>query len=269
MMTLVDVLPHNAKAASVWDSAGRDYERVALHLADAIEHTVQRLDPRAGERVLDVATGTGLAARRAAARGTRVVGLDLGADLIDTARERAAAEGLGIEFRIGDAEQVPFEDSSFDRVISTFGIMFVSRPEAAAREVSRVCRRGGGVALASWLPTSSVARKFEMHRPYLSSSPASPSPFAWGIPERLRELLGGEFDLRFETGVTWLRLPSSEEAWDLFTRGYGPTRALAGSLPADRLEAFRRDFLAFYEGYRTELGIAVPREYLVAVGMRR
>ena len=116
---------------------------------------------------------------------------------------------------------------------------------------------------------SSVARKFEVHRPYLPTAPASPSPFDWGRPDRVRELLGREFDLEFETGVTPLRLSSPDEAWELFAGGYGPTRTLAASLPEERLRRFRRDFLAFYERYRTETGISVPREYLVAAGTRR
>jgi SAM-dependent methyltransferase len=265
----VGILPENAKAAAVWDSAAGEYERVALHLLDAIDRTIERLAPEAGERVLDLGTGTGLAARRAARRGARVVGIDLGADLVATANERAAAEGLAIEFRVGDAEKLGFENSRFDRVLSTFGIMFVSHPKEAAREAARVCRPGGRLALASWLPTSSVARKFDIHLPYLPPSSPHPSPFEWGRPERVRELLGDSFALEFETAVTWLRLGSSEEAWDLFRRGYGPTKALAATLPPERLNAFRKDFLSYYEAYRTKDGIAVPREYLLSVGTRR
>lgn len=258
------IQPQNRNAAAAWDSAASDYERISLHLGDAIDHTIARLDPKAGDRILDVGTGTGLAARRIALRGARVVGIDLGAALIETARRLAP----GLEFRVGDAEGLAFEDSSFDGAISTFGVMFVGRPDAAAGELARICRRGGRIALASWLPDSSVARKFAVHRPYLPPS-SGPSPFDWGVPDRVRALLGGAFDLRFETGVTTLRLASSEEAWDLFVRGYGPTRTLAESLSEDRREPFRRDFLAYYDAYRTDLGIAVPREYLVAVGVRR
>src|SRR5262245_38222270 len=122
------VLPRNEKAAATWDSAAGDYERISLHLGDAIDHTILRLAPRAGERILDVGTGTGLAARRVAATGAAVAGIDLGAELIETARRLAPA----IDFRVGDAEQLPFDDASFDGAISTFGIMFVIRPDAAA-----------------------------------------------------------------------------------------------------------------------------------------
>lgn len=257
------VLPHNQKAAAIWDSAAGDYERISLHLGDAIDHAVGRLAPRAGERILDIGTGTGLAARRIASLGAQATGIDLGPELIDAARKLAPS----VEFRVGDAEQLPFENGSFDGAISTFGIMFVNRPLEAARELARICRPGGRVALASWTPDSSIAKKFALHKAYLPPS-ISPSPFHWGEPERLRDLLGDAFALRFETGVTTLRLASSEEAWELFVRGYGPTRTLVESLSEERRPAFRRYFLEYYESYRTELGIAVPREYLLAVGTR-
>lgn len=258
------ILPHNRKAASTWDSAASGYERISLHLADAIDRAVAALAPRPGERILDIGTGTGLAARRVAASGARAVGIDLGADLIEVAR-RLAPE---IDFRVGDAEQLPFDDAGFHGALSTFGIMFVSRPEAAAAELARVTRAGGRIALVSWTPDSTIARKFAVHRPYLPPS-SGPSPFDWGVPDRVRALLGASFDLVFETGVTVLRLPSSEEAWDLFVRGYGPTRTLAESLPEERRQAFRREFIAYYEGFRTPDGVAVPREYLLAFGRRR
>jgi SAM-dependent methyltransferase len=264
----MDILPRNQKAAATWDSAAAEYERISLHLADAIDLAIERLAPRPGERILDVGSGTGLAARRAASRGAAVVGIDLGAELIETARTLAERESLRIDFRVGDAEQLPFDDASFDGVVSTFGVMFVGRPEEAARELGRVCRPGGRLALASWTPGSSIARKVAVHRAYLPPS-TGPSPFDWGVPERLRQLLGGAFELRFESAVTTLRLASAEEAWDLFVRGYGPTRTLAESLPEERRREFRRDFLAYYDAFRTDSGIVVPREYLLALGQRR
>ena len=99
-------------------------------------------------------------------------------------------------------------------------------------------------------------------------SPAPRSPFEWGRTERIRELLGGAFDLRFEKGVSYYREPSAEAAWETFSTGYGPTRVLAASLDADRRESLRQDFVAFHAGFATDLGTCVPREYWLTVGVR-
>ena len=145
------ILAHNLKAAATWGSGGPRYDRISRSIADAIEHGVGRLAPLPGERILDVATGTGWAARLIAARGARVTGLDLHADLIEGAKAYAAQARLDIAFDVGDAEALPYADASFDAVISTFGVMFCSRPEAAAAELARVCRRGGRLALLTLL----------------------------------------------------------------------------------------------------------------------
>jgi SAM-dependent methyltransferase len=259
----VMIQEHNAKAAAVWNSGGKEYERISAHLADAIEHAVVRLNPKPGERMLDVATGTGFAARRLAAWGAQVVGIDLGADLIEAAKALAPS----IDFRVADAESLPFERASFDAVLSTFGVMFVSRPQAAAAELARICRPGGRMGLVVWTPESSVAKKFALMARYTPPS-KGPSPFDWGRREVAQSLLAG-FDLRFEPGVTTLRLPDSQAAWDMFVAGYGPTKALVAGLDAGRREEMRRDWLAYYDQYKTELGIAVPREYLLIFGIRK
>lgn len=142
------VQQHNLRPAAIWNSGGMQYERISQTIADAIEHCVIRLNPKSGERILDLATGTGWAARRVAARGAQVTGVDLGADLIEAAKSRATAEQLDIDFHVGDAEALPFENKTFDGVISTFGVMFVSKPEAAAVELSRICSPAGAL---SWL----------------------------------------------------------------------------------------------------------------------
>jgi SAM-dependent methyltransferase len=271
MSASATIQPHNEKPAAVWSSGGAEYDRVSRGIADSIEHCVLRLDPRPGERILDLATGTGWTSRAVARRGAKVVGADIAADLVAAARERAKAEGLDIDYRVGDAEKLPFADGEFDAVISTCGVMFASRPEAAAAELARVTRKGGRVALTTWLPDSNLFKMFLVMKPYMPPppNPAPPSPFAWGTAERVRELLGSAFDLRFERGTSFYREPNGEAAWNTFSVSYGPTKALAGSLNEDRRAELRRDFIAFHDGFPTELGICVPREYLLTLGVRR
>ncbi len=265
------VQAHNQRPARVWSSGGKDYQEISRGIADSIEHCVRRLDPRPGEHILDLATGTGWTSRLVARRGATVVGADIAEGLLEAARAQAAAEGLAIDYRLGDAEQLPFADGAFDAVISTCGVMFAGRPEAAAAELARVVRPGGRIALTTWLSDGNLFKMFEVMKAYMPPppTPAPPSPFAWGRTERIRELLGEAFDLKFEAGTSFYREPSAEAAWETFSVGYGPTRTLAASLDDERREAFRRDFIAFHAGFPTELGICVPRDYWVTVGIRR
>jgi len=264
------IQPHNARPAAVWSSGGKHYDQISRGIADSIEHAVLRLDPKPGERILDLSTGTGWASRLVARRGATVIGVDIAPDLLDSARAAAAAEGLNIEYQVGDAEALPFEDGAFDAVISTVGVMFATKQEAAAAELARVVRRGGRIALTTWTPDGNVFGMFSVMKRYMAApaSPAPRSPFEWGNPERVRELLGASFNLRFERATSYYREPSAEAAWWTFSTGYGPTKSLAMSLDPNRLEQFRDDFIAFHKTFATELGICVPREYLLTVGVR-
>jgi SAM-dependent methyltransferase len=264
---MANVLSHNERAAATWGSGGRDYDRIGEFVSDAVAHLVNRIAPQPGERFLDLATGTGWTARLLSSRGATVTGVDIGTGVIEAAKTIAPE----IDFRVADAEALPFEDSSFDAVTSTFGVMFVAQPEIAAREMARVCRTGGRLGLLTWVPEGAVSGIFQTMRPYLPPPPADPppSPFEWGGPERIRELLGDAFELGFETGTTTLWMPTGDSVWELFVSGYGPTKALAASIEPERREQLRRDFIAFHEQYRTDLGIAMPRDYLVTIGYRR
>jgi len=271
MMSSQTIQPHNIKAAATWGTGGLDYERISQSISDSIEHCVIRLAPKPGERILDVATGTGWTARRIVARGASVIGVDLGADLIEAAKACAADARLTIDFRVGDAEALPFEDQSFDAVISTCGVMFVSKPEAAAAELARVCKKGGRVGLTTWPTDGTVAGLFKVMKPYMPAPAATPppSPFEWGNKERVQQLLGSAFDLRFETGTTVLHEPNGLAVWQLFVEAYGPTKALAAALDPERRESLKRDFTAYHDGFKSELGVAMPRDYLVTIGVRK
>jgi SAM-dependent methyltransferase len=266
-VTMTTIRSHNEKAAATWGSGGAAYDLVSATIADAIEHVVARVAPRPGERCLDVATGTGWTARRIKARGADVIGVDIGQGVIEAARQLAPE----IDFRVGDAEQLDFPDGTFDVVTSTFGVMFVARPEDAARELARVCKRGGRLGLCTWPLAGTIDGLFKVMRSYMPPAPATPppSPFAWGEPERVRQLLGDAFDLKFETGVTTLRMPSGKAVWNLFVEGYGPTKTLAAACDAGRRQQLERDFATYHDQFASELGVAMARDYLVTVGVRR
>ena len=204
-----------------------------------------------------------------ASQGTRSQrpGVDIGAGVIEAAKKLAP----DIDFRVGDAEELAFPVDSFDVVTSTFGVMFVARPEDAARELARVCRKGGRLGICTWPPGDTIEGLFKMMRPYMPSPPATPppSPLEWGKSERVRELLGDAFDLKFEKGVTTLRMPSGQTVWDLFVDGYGPTRTVAAGCDLKRRQELERDFIAYHDTFSNDLGVAMPREYLVTIGVRR
>jgi len=262
---------HNATPSATWSSAGGAYDEISRGILDAIEHCTNRLAPPRGGSVLDLATGTGWAARRLAERGFRVTGVDFAPDMLAVARELAGAHDLDIAFDLGDAEALPYPDASFHAVMSSFGIMFVQRPEDAAAEIARVCKPGGRIALATWTPDGNVFEMFSIMKSYMPKPTGTPppSPFEWGTRERLATLLGDQVDLGFEQGTSFYREPDGEAAWQTFVEGYGPLRTLAGKLDETNRRALERDFVAFHDGFATDLGICVPRDYLVAAGTRR
>lgn len=266
----VTVQPHNERAAAVWSSGGKSYDQISRGISDSIEHAVMRLNPRRGERILDLSTGTGWTSRLVARRGATVTGVDIAGDLLAAARAKASEEGLKIDYQLGDAESLPFESGSFDAVISTCGVMFAARQEAAAAELARVVRKGGRIALTTWVSDGALYKMFEVMKRYMAPppTPAPKSPFEWGRTERITELLGFAFQLRFEKGISYYREPSAEAAWDTFSTGYGPTRTLANSLDPEKRAAFRNDFIAFHAAYPSELGICVRREYWLTYGVR-
>lgn len=259
------VLPSNLQAARTWGAGGDKYDEISRGIADAIEHAVDALDPRPAERILDVGTGTGWAARRIAARGAIVTGIDLGAEVIDAAK----ALGSGIDFRVGDAEALPFPDNHFDAAISTFGVMFVRDPEAAAAELARVVRPGGRVSLANWAVGGSVQHMFHLIRSYKPAEQnPGPSPFEWGATNRVVELLGNSFALEFEEGTSLFQPESGEKAWATFSTGFGPIVALLKVLNDQTAEALKNDFIMFHEAHRGDGGIVMRRPYLIVKAQR-
>ncbi|MGH2950907.1 MAG: class I SAM-dependent methyltransferase [Solirubrobacterales bacterium] len=255
------------KQSGMWGSG--PYERISEHHVDAIEHLLHAAAPQEGESWLDVATGTGEVAVRAAHAGANVSGLDLAPDLIERAKARAADAGVEVDFVAGDAENLPYDDASFDTVSSTFGVMFAPDHRAAASELARVTRPGGRLALLTWHPTKGVAEFFKVMAAHQPPPPEGVgSPFTWGDRDHLAELLGESFELSYEEGDAPLRADSAEETWELFSTSYGPTKALADSLDADSREAFSRDWIEYYERFSEAGGISQPRPYVLVIGTR-
>jgi SAM-dependent methyltransferase len=267
VMSTQTVLPTNLRAAQTWGAGGTHYDRVSAGIADAIEHAVGALDPQPGERIVDIATGTGWAARSIAKRGAHVTGIDLGAEVIEAAKE--LSRGSGIDFQVGDAEALSFPDNHFDAAVSTFGVMFARNPEAAAAELARVVRPGGRISLANWAVGGSVHEMFKLIRSYKPGEhDPAPSPFEWGKTARVIELLGEHFDLEFEIGTSWFRPESGEKAWATFSTGFGPVVTLLRVLSKDKAEALKTDFIAFHEAHRNGAGIVMRRPYMITKARR-
>lgn len=263
------ILPHHRAAAEMWGQGGRAYDDVSYAISDALAHAAQRLNAQAGERILDVATGTGWTARNAARGGASVTAVDIAPALLDAARELSAHVRPPIAFELAAAERLPFPDGRFDGVISTFGVMFAFDQRQAAAELARVCRPGGRLALATWAPGGAVEKFFAVIARHSDGPPPPASPMAWGDPGHVQELLGRDFELKFEPGVSDAYHDDVEHIWRWYAGGFGPVRRLAESLDARRLAAFKADVDAYHRHYLQEAGLHVGREYLVTIGRRR
>lgn len=166
------------------------FSPIATFTTPAAASLVDFAQVRAGERVLDVACGTGVVAITAALRGAQVRGLDLSPVLLDDARRNAAVIDADIPFAEGDVEALPYADASFDVVLSQFGHMFAPRPEVAVREMLRVLRPGGRIAFSTWPPDLMIGSMFALAGAYAPAPAGAASPSAWGTPEVVRERLG-------------------------------------------------------------------------------
>jgi ubiquinone/menaquinone biosynthesis C-methylase UbiE len=256
------------KQSVIWGSG--PYERLPEHYEPLLQHLARAIDAQPGERVLDVATGTGALAVRLASVGADVTGVDFAPALIETAKRLAAEQGLDIRYEAGDAENLPYEDASFDVVASSLGSMFAPDHHAVAKELARVCRPRGRLGLAHWSSERGVVDMFKVMAPFQPPPPpGAGSPFRWGSREYVQELLGEAFELRFEEGDAPQTGESGEEVWELFSTVYGPTRTLAETLEPERRKELRGAFVAFYESYRTNGGVHQPRPYLIVLGTRR
>lgn len=241
-----------ARHRAMWASG--DYPRLAAELIAALGPVlVEAAGVSAGQRVLDVAAGSGNAAVAAAATGAHVVASDLTPELFDAGRRAAARAGVEVDWQEADAEALPYPDDAFDAVLSCVGVMFAPRHRAAADELVRVCRPGGRIGLLSWTPTGFIGQMFATMKPYAPPPPpgAQPPPL-WGDRAHLEGLLGDRVtDLRTERRLLRVdRFAEPAACRDYFKALYGPTIAVyrslaqaperAAELDADLVDLVRR-----------------------------
>jgi SAM-dependent methyltransferase len=258
------------KQSVIWGTG--PYQNITDTITDLHDEVIDRLEPGPGVTWLDLACGTGAVAELAARRGADVTGVDLAPALIETAQERAREQGLDIDYRVGDCENLEFEDAAFDVVSSTCGVMFAPDHEATARELARVAKPGGRIGLANWTPAEKgLAAIFRIMKPFQPTPPAGAGyPFDWGDEQHVQELLGDAFDLEIERHVSPLRLPDGEAYWQLFSTSYGPTRTLSENLDDERREELHRSWVEFADTELAKNGeIEHEREWILVLGTRR
>ncbi|MFO1281816.1 MAG: class I SAM-dependent methyltransferase [Burkholderiales bacterium] len=266
----VDYAAIKQKQQATWASG--DFSVVGTTLQIVGEQLAEAADIRGGETVLDVAAGNGNATLAAARRFARVTSTDYVPSLLEKGHQRAQAEALPVTFRVADVEALPFDDASFDAVLSTFGCMFAPDQRRTAAEMLRVLRPGGRIGLANWTPAGFIGRLFRVIGAHLPPPAGLASPALWGTEPRLAELFGAQaasircekrmFNFRYQSAAHWLQV---------FRDTYGPTHKAFAALPGAKGEALAHDILDLLAeldvgGGR---GLVVPGEYLEVVITKR
>ncbi|MFP8958759.1 class I SAM-dependent methyltransferase [Natrialbaceae archaeon A-CW3] len=245
-----------------------DFNQIARQNVVMAEALCETVDPHPDQHVLDVACGSGTAALVAERRYCEVTGIDYVPGLIDRAKHRAAANGQAIDFRVGDAQEMPFPDDSFDVVLSVYGVQFAPDQERAASELLRVCKPGGTIGLAGPIPEGWSGDWFATHAQYAPPPPDAPSPLRWGTDDGLEELLGNgvrSLESNRRTALQYYR--SIEHAVDVFSSYFGPTITALERIDSDAQERLLNDLGDVFSRYNraTDGSAIVENEYLQTV----
>jgi ubiquinone/menaquinone biosynthesis C-methylase UbiE len=269
---MTDIAAIKQQARATW--AAGDFDAVVPFIWEAGTVAAEASQCGPGERVLDVAAGSGNAAIQAAIRGADVVASDLTPELFEPGRRRAAEHGVELEWVEADAEQLPFEAASFDAAVSTFGIMFAPRQSVAAAELARVVKPGGRIALCSWAPAGFVGEMFRTIASFLNPPPPPEGPpVRWGTEEGVHQLLDDAFEITCEQRTLHQRYDGSvDEMTDYFMDRFGPMVMARRALePAGRwdefLQTYRELTRSWDEGDADSA--ALPAAYLLVTGIRR
>jgi len=250
-----------------------DYGHFAKYLEPGALEFLSRITIEPGTRVLDVACGAGQTAIPMSRAGAKVTGMDIATNLIEQARARAHAENLDARFDEGDAEMLPYDDSSFDIVISLIGAMFAPRPELVTAELKRVCRPGGKIIMGNWTPTGFVGQMFKTMGKHVPPPAIMAPPVKWGDEEVVRE--------RYNDGISYLKLnrrlypfrypfPPSDVV-EFFRTYYGPTHKAFAALDTEKQSALRQDLEQLWINHNTATDgtTSLESEYLEVVAIRQ
>jgi len=260
-----DIQTIKTRQKATWESG--DFGQVAKLIEPVAEDFMSRIELRPGMKVLDAACGTGNLAVIAARRGCVTSGLDIAANLIAQARERAQKESLAIDYIEGDAEAMPYPDASFDVVVSMYGVMFAPRPERVASELQRVVKPGGLIAMANWTPGGFLGKMFAVFAQHVPPPADLPSPLMWGDEATVRSRFNGAIkELRLTRQTARMMFPFDPTGTvEFFRRYYGPTLRAFASLDGPRQAALMRDLVALQTRHNVSTSpneTDTPAEYL-------
>jgi ubiquinone/menaquinone biosynthesis C-methylase UbiE len=254
----------------VW--ANGDFSKVGTRFAVLPgEHLCETVDVRAGQRVLDVAAGNGAAALAAARRFGDVTATDFVPELLAHAAARAEVDQLPLATRVADCQALPFDDESFDVVLSAFGAMFAPDQERTANELLRVCRSGGRIGMNNWTPDSMMGDVFRATGAHVPPPAGIRSPLEWGSEHRLRELFGTRVtSLRLNIRQVVWRFPSAEHMLQYFRTWFGPTKTAFEALDTDEQARLQADLLAVYAKHNRagDDTLVAPSDYVETVAVK-
>lgn len=268
--TAPDFAAIKQRQQATWASG--DFAVIGTTLQIVGESLAEAVDVRAGERVLDVAAGNGNATLAAARRFADVTSTDYVPALLEKGRARAQVEGLTVQFQVADAEELPFDDGSFDVVLSTFGAMFTPEHSRPAREMLRVLRDGGRIGMVNWTPEGFIGRLFKVIGAYVPPPAGLKSPALWGTESHIVELFGARAaDIRCERRHFNFRYRSAAHWVQVFRDFYGPTLKAFAALDDAGKQALERDITALLDEMNTAgaASLVVPSEYLEVVITKR
>jgi SAM-dependent methyltransferase len=265
----LDFAAIKTRQQAAWSSG--DYTVIGVTLQIVGETLCEALDIRGGQRVLDVAAGNGNASLAAARRFAEVTSTDYVPQLLDRGRERAAVDRLAIAFQVADVEALPFADGDFDVVMSTFGVMFAPHHQQAAREMLRVCRKGGKIGLANWTPDGFIGNLFRTMGKYLPPAAGLQSPALWGTKAHLDILFGGDAAIAAERRHFVLRYKSPTHWMEVFRGFYGPVLKAFAALDPELRPALEDDLQALVARFNIAKDgtMVVPSEYLEVVATKK